>query len=98
VDEPISLKPSWPLHLHETIAKNEKRTRECLEDCTPMDRFIADVLLDVNKITDIMRSSAAESFRVRAEYCETHPHVIIERLDEVLDETVTATLGLILCA
>jgi hypothetical protein len=52
------------------------------------------LLFDLNKVTDIMRSSAAESFRVRAEYYETQPDFITERLEEVLDETVTATLGL----
>ena len=91
---PITPKPSWPLHLHETIGKIEKRTRECLEDCASNDPFLAAWLLDVDKVTGIMRSSAAESFRARAGYYEAQPDFLKERLDEVLDETVSATLGL----
>ena len=85
-------KPSWSLHLHETVGKIEKRTRECLQDCVDDDFAVAAFLLDLDKVTQIMRASARESFTARVEYCQSHQDFSQKWLDELLDETIAATL------
>ncbi len=83
----------WPLHLHEAVGNVEKRTRALLLDCFNDGYF--GMAVDVVQVTQIMRASAAESFKARVEYYECQPGFCRERLDEIADETVTATLGLV---
>jgi hypothetical protein len=87
-------KPSWPMHLHETVSKIEKRTRECLEECAPGGHFTNMILLDLAKVKQIMHASATESFTARVEYYESQPGFSLAAVDGVVDETVTATLKL----
>jgi hypothetical protein len=94
MNELSTSKPLLPMHLHETISKIEKQTRECLEGCAPNDPFMSMLLLDVDKVKQIMRASAAESFTARVEYYESQLGFSPAALDDVINETVTATLSL----
>jgi hypothetical protein len=82
------------MRLHETISTIEKQTGACLEGCAPSDPFMAMLLLDVDKVKQIMRASAAESFTARVEYYESQFSFSPAVLDDVIDETVDATLSL----
>jgi hypothetical protein len=89
MDKPTAPKTAWPLHIQEI----KQRTLTLLEDCArkaePFGFF-----LNTERVTEIMRSGAAESFRAIVEYCESQPDFLAEQLDEIANETVTATLCL----
>ena len=86
-------KPRWPMHLHETISKIGTRTRECLEECMPGDALLANLLLDLERVKKIMLDSAAESFNARVDHYESQSGFTPASLDDVINETVTATLS-----
>jgi hypothetical protein len=86
--------PKWPLRLHETIGDIETRTRKCLEGCLAGEPHLAGALLDVDKVTAILRASAAESFKARAEFYESQAGFCRQWLEEEMPKTVIATLCL----
>jgi hypothetical protein len=89
MDKPNTPKTAWPLRVQEI----KQRTMTLLEDCARKGEPYG-LLLNTDRVTEIMRSGAAESFRAIVEYCESQPGFLPEQFDEVADETVTATLGL----
>jgi hypothetical protein len=86
--------PNWPLHLHETVGNIETRTRKCLEGCLAGEPHVAGVFLDVDKVTMILRASAAESFQATASFYESHTGFCRQWLEEEMARTVMATLCL----
>jgi hypothetical protein len=94
MNELSTRQPGWPMHLHETVSKIEKQTRECLEGCSPNQPFFAGSLVDLNAVKHIMRDSAAESFTARLEHYESLAGFARASLDDVINETVDATLSL----
>jgi hypothetical protein len=87
-------KTRWSMHLHEIVNKIGIRTRECLEECARGFPLMVGILLDLDQVKHIMRDSAAESFTARVEYYESQASFSPESLDDVIDETVDATLDL----
>lgn len=84
----------WPLALHETIADIEKRTRNCLEGCLTGNPWLDGIFLDQTKVIEIMRAGALESFRARARFYVSQPGFCREWLEEAVNETVQAIVGL----
>jgi len=93
MDKPSKPKPSLPLYVLEAIGKIERPTAELLEDCAKRGEPMGS-LLDVGKLTEIMRSSAADSFKARAEFYESQSGFCRTWLDEAADEALDATLKL----
>jgi len=89
MDKPTVLKTAWPLHVQEI----KQRTITLLEDCARKAEPLG-LFLDTERVTEIMRSGAAESFRAIVKYCESQPDFLPEQLDDIADETVTETLRL----
>jgi hypothetical protein len=94
MNELSTSKSRWPMHLHETVATIENRTRQCLEGCAPGYPLVANTLLDLDKVKQIMLDSAAESFNARVDHYESQSRFTPSSLEDVIDETVTATLNL----
>jgi hypothetical protein len=86
--------PNWPLHLHETVGNIETRTRKCLDGCLAGEPHFAGVLLDVDKVTAILRASAAESFQARVSFYESQAGFCRQWLEQEMAKTVMATLCL----
>ncbi len=89
MDKPITPKTAWPLHVQEI----KQRTITLLEDCARQAGPFG-FLLNTDRVTEIMRSGAAESFRAIVKYCESQPDFLPEQFDEIADQTVTETLCL----
>ena len=94
MNELSTRKPGWSMHLHETVSKIEEQTRECLEGCAPNQPFTAAILVDLDAVKQIMCDSAAESFTARLEHYESQAGFTRASLDDVINETVDATLNL----
>ena len=94
MNELSTRQPGWPMNLHETVSKIEKQTRECLEGCAPRTTFLAGSLVDLDTVKRIMRDSAAESFTARLEHYESQARFTRASVDDVINETVDATLSL----
>jgi hypothetical protein len=95
MDRTQTPKPDLPLDVLEIVGKIEQQTRGTLESCVRGEFIVVGLILDMEKVTEIMQASATKSFRVRAEYYESQPGFCLEWLDEVVDETVAATLKLV---
>lgn len=80
-------KTPWPLHVQEIM----QRTEKLLEDCLIFSGF----WVDTKRLTKIMRSGAAESFRAMVKHCESQPGFLPEQLGEVADEMVTEMFDLV---
>ena len=89
MDKPTASKTAWPLHVQEI----KQRTITLLEGCARIAEPFG-LFLDTERVTEIMRSGAAESFRAIVKYCESQPDFLPEQLDDIADETVTETLRL----
>jgi hypothetical protein len=94
MNELSTRKTRWSMHLHEIVNKIGIRTRECLEECARGFPLMVGILLDLDRVKQIMRDSAAESFTARVEYYESQAGFSPASLDGIVDETVDATLDL----
>src|SRR5579862_3507402 len=87
-------KPSWPLSLHSEVGTIEQQTRKCLTDYAGSTPSVMCVLLDMDKVKDIMRASAIESFQSRAAFYRRQKGFCLDWLYEAAAETIASTLGL----
>jgi FKBP-type peptidyl-prolyl cis-trans isomerase 2 len=90
MDKSTTPKTAWPLNVQEI----KQQTVTILENCAltgePLGFFI-----DIDRVTEIMRSGAAALFRAMVkDHEESQPDFLPEQLEELADETVTATLRL----
>jgi hypothetical protein len=81
-------RPNWPLQLHARISKIGKQLRDCLTDCASGDPTLIGLCLDVDRVTQILKAAAVESFSVRLEYLASLPDSHRPGIGNVIEETV----------
>ncbi len=98
MDRPITPKPDLPLRVLKEVGEIERNTREILD---PIGKSIIHwgpipgaYFLDVPHITRVLRTSANDSFAARAKFYESQKGFRFEWLNEVVNETVSATMNL----
>ena len=87
-------RPFLPLYVLAIIGKIEQQTRAILQNCLDENFFLSGFVLDLEKVTEILLASATESFRAKVEGYEAQEGFCRDWLDEIVGETIDATLHL----